>query len=88
MSRTFDASSTQVINAIAPSLSTRLPAATITNLADIGDQILSRADLTNEFLNVLVNRICRVVLTSRLWENPLSAFKKGTERYGDRKSVV
>lgn len=83
MSRTFDASSTQVINAIAPALSTRLPAATITNLADIGDQILSRADLTNEFLNVLVNRICRVVLTSRLWENPLSAFKKGTERYGD-----
>ena len=83
MSRVFDASSSQVINAIAPSLSTRLPLATIANLADVGDQILSRADLTNEFLNVLVNRICRVILTSRLWENPLAPFKKGTERYGD-----
>lgn len=83
MAKVFDATSSAVINAIAPSLSERIPTATAENLADIGQYILNNKSLANQFLNVLVNRIARVIITSRLYENPLAAFKKGTEKYGD-----
>lgn len=83
MAKIFDATTSAVINAIAPALSERIPTATAENLQDIGQYILSNKALANQFLNVLVNRIARVVITSRLYENPLAVFKKGTERYGD-----
>lgn len=83
MAKVFDATTSAVINAIAPSLSERIPTATATNLQDIGEYILSNKSLANQFLNVLVNRIARVIITSRLYENPLAVFKKGTEKYGD-----
>ena len=83
MAKIFDATTSAVINAIAPSLSERIPTATAENLADIGQYILNNKSLANQFLNVLVNRIARVIITSRLYENPLAAFKKGTEKYGD-----
>lgn len=83
MAKIFDATTSAVINAIAPALSERIPTATAENLQDIGQYILNNKALANQFLNVLVNRIARVVITSRLYENPLAVFKKGTERYGD-----
>lgn len=83
MAKVFDATSSAVINAIAPALSERIPTATATNLAEIGQYILNNKALANQFLNVLVNRIARVIITSRLYENPLAVFKKGTEKYGD-----
>ena len=83
MAKVFDASSSAVINALAPYLSERIPQATAENLNEVSKIILSSADLQNQFLNVLVNRICRVIITSRLYENPLRSFKKGTEKYGD-----
>lgn len=83
MAKIFDATTSAVINAIAPSLSERIPTATAENLADIGQYILNNKSLANQFLNVLVNRIARVIITSRLYENPLAAFKRGTEKYGD-----
>jgi uncharacterized protein YjdB len=83
MAKIFDATTSAVINAIAPSLSERIPTATAENLADIGQYILNNKSLANQFLNVLVNRIARVIITSRLYENPLAAFKKGSEKYGD-----
>ena len=83
MAKIFDATTSAVINAIAPALSERIPTATAENLQDIGQYILNNKSLANQFLNVLVNRIARVVITSRLYENPLAVFKKGTERYGD-----
>lgn len=83
MAKVFDASSSAVINALAPYLTERIPTATADNLNEVSKIILSSADLQNQFLNVLVNRICRVIITSRLYENPLRSFKKGTEKYGD-----
>lgn len=83
MAKIFDATTSAVINAIAPSLSERIPTATAENLSDIGQYILNNKSLANQFLNVLVNRIARVIITSRLYENPLAAFKRGTEKYGD-----
>ena len=53
----FDGTTSAVINAIAPQLSVRIPEATAANLQEIGDLILSQRQLTNEFLNALVNRI-------------------------------
>lgn len=83
MAKIFDATSSQVINAISPYLSERIPEATQANLADIGKYILADTRLANEFVGTLVNRIARVIITSRLFENPLSSFKRGTMRYGD-----
>ena len=79
----FDGTTSAVINAIAPELSIRIPTATAANLAEIGDMILSSKQITNEFLNSLVNRIASVVLRDNLYNNPLTFFKKATERYGD-----
>ena len=79
----FDGTTSAVINAIAPQLSVRIPEATAANLQEIGDLILSQRQLTNEFLNALVNRICSVVIRDNLYNNPLQFFKKATERYGD-----
>lgn len=79
----FDGTTSAVINAIAPELSTRIPTATAANLQQIGDTILGNKQLTNEFLNALVNRICSVVIRDNLYNNPLTFFKKATERYGD-----
>ncbi len=83
MAKVFDATSSAVINAIAPALSERIPTATAENLQEVGAYILNSKALANQFLNVLVNRIARVIITSRLYENPLAVFKKGTEKYGD-----
>ena len=79
----FDGTTSQVINAIAPQLSIRIPEATAANLQEIGSLILSTRQITNEFLNALVNRICSVVIRDNLYNNPLQFFKKATERYGD-----
>lgn len=37
----------------------------------------------NAFLNALVNRIGRVLVTSKMWSNPWSVFKKGRLEYGE-----
>lgn len=86
MGVTLDATNAQIINAVASEMvmfGNRIPEATASNIRDIGELIRSNSQVANEFLNVLVNRIARVVITSRLYENPLVSFKKGTERYGD-----
>lgn len=49
----------------------------------IGDYIMSYQPYQNAFLNALVNRIGRVLVTSRMWENPWAVFKKGKLEYGE-----
>ena len=39
--------------------------------------------LQNAFLSNLVNRIGRVIITSRLYEYPWAGFKKGLLEYGE-----
>lgn len=79
----FDGTTSDVINAIAPMLTERIPEATSENLGVIGDIILGNANIANQFLNALVNRIAGVVLKDNLFQNPLSFFKQATLRYGD-----
>lgn len=83
MPRIFDASTSAVINAVAQDLTTRIPTATANNLSTVSKIILDSKDLTNQFLNSLMNRIVAVELRSRLFNNPLASFRQGTNRYGD-----
>lgn len=50
---------------------------------NIGSFIMSYEPYQNAFLNALVNRIGRVIVTSRLWNNPWAVFKKGKLEYGE-----
>lgn len=53
------------------------------SLREIGDIMMNYQPLQNAFLSALVNRIGRVIITSRLYENPWRAFKKGILEYGE-----
>lgn len=50
---------------------------------NIGEYIMSYQAYQNAFLNALVNRIGRVLVTSRMWENPWAVFKKGRLEFGE-----
>lgn len=52
-------------------------------LRAIGNVMMSYVPLQNAFINGLVNRIAFTVVTSRLYENPWSLFKKGLLDYGE-----
>lgn len=49
----------------------------------IGEFIMQYQPYQNAFLNALVNRVGRVLVTSRLWRNPWAVFKKGRLEYGE-----
>lgn len=49
----------------------------------IGNVIMDYPTLQNEFLSALVNRIGRVYLSSKEYENPWSVFKKGMLEFGE-----
>ena len=53
------------------------------SIREIGSVIMSYAGLQNEFLSALVNRIGRVILTSRAYQNPWAMFKKGFLEFGE-----
>lgn len=49
----------------------------------IGNIIMDYPALQNEFLSALVNRIGRVIITSKMYSNPWERFKKGFLEYGE-----
>lgn len=59
------------------------PVTDISELRGVGKIIMDVPALQNEFLNALVNRIAMVRITSKLYENPWSMFKKGLLEYGE-----
>lgn len=85
----LNASSVDILNAIRNSASTNyrdfVPTATNTteSIRRIGEIIMQYTPLQNEFLNALVNRIARVIITSKMYTNPLSMFKKGIIDFGE-----
>ena len=60
-----------------------VPVANPDNVKEIGAVLNSYPQLQNEFLNALVNRIGRVLLTSKMYDNPWSMFKKGLLEFGE-----
>ena len=63
-------------------LHTRIGTATEQNIGNIGNTILNYAVVKNEFLNVLVNKICGQIFMNKVYTNPLSFFEKEPVPYG------
>jgi hypothetical protein len=53
------------------------------SVREIGAIIMDSPQLQNEFLSSLVNRIGRVLVTSKMYDNPWAMFKKGTLEFGE-----
>lgn len=87
--RTYTNSSIETLNAIRNSASTSykdyIPVATSDpeTIRQIGKTLMDMPQLQNEFLTSLVNRIAKVIVTSKLYDNPLARFKKGILDYGE-----
>lgn len=81
--------SVDVVNAIRNSASQNfkdyVPIATpdAESIRSIGAIIMDHPELQNEFLSALVNRIGRVMITSKLYSNPWADFKKGMLEFGE-----
>lgn len=81
-----DFKSSTLLNAIrseaTPEYQARVPLATQKNLAEVGSSILNWGPTRNEFVSALFNRIGKVVISDKMYENPLKEFKKGMLEYG------
>ena len=53
------------------------------SIRTIGAIIMDHPELQNEFLSALVNRIGRVLITSKSYSNPWEMFKKGMLEFGE-----
>lgn len=82
-------SSSAILNAIRNSATTNYrdyvpyAAPNAESIKTIGNIIMDMPSLQNEFLNALINRIGRVIITSKLYEQPWKMFKKGSLEYGE-----
>lgn len=56
----------------------RIPVATVTNIATVGNALQTYKVLYNEFCESLINKIGKTILEKKLFENKLSRFKSGT----------
>lgn len=87
--KTLNANSVDVLNAVrnsaSPEYQASVPVATasLDSIREIGTIVMDYKALKNEFLSALVNRIGRVILTSKLYDNPWSVFKRGMLEYGE-----
>lgn len=81
--------SKDVLNAIRNSASTDyrnyVPIATdgADSIKAIGSIIMDSPNLQNEFVSALINRIGRVIISSKMYSNPWSRFKKGYLEFGE-----
>ena len=87
--RTLTNSSADVLNAIRNSASINyrnyVPVVTpdADSIREIGAIIMDMPALQNEFLSALVNRIGKVIITSKSYSNPWAMFKKGFLDFGE-----
>lgn len=87
--KVLSGNSVDILNAIRNSSSQNykdyVPVATkdAQSIKEIGAIIMDYPALQNEFLSALVNRIGRVMITSKMYTNPIEMFKKGTLEFGE-----
>lgn len=88
--RTLTTSAADILNVIRNNASVdyrnyvpKADANDVESIRTIGAIIMDYPALQNEFLNALVNRIGRVMLTSKMYSNPIAFFKKGVLEYGE-----
>lgn len=87
--RTLNATSVDILNAIRNNASANyqnyIPVAdaSLESIREIGAIIMDYPALQNEFLSALINRIGMVLITSKMFSNPLAVFKKGRLELGE-----
>lgn len=87
--KVLSGNSVDILNAIRNSASHNykdyVPVATndAQSIKEIGAIIMDYPALQNEFLSALVNRIGRVMITSKMYTNPIEMFKKGMLEFGE-----
>lgn len=87
--KALDADAVKILNTIRDNASNRyiglVPQAepTIESIRGIGAIIVGNDGLANEFLSALVNRIGMVIITSKMYTNPWSMFKRGMMEMGE-----
>ena len=87
--RTLNKTSVDILNAIRNSATANyrdyVPEASPNqdSIREIGAIIMQFPALQNEFLTALVNRIGRVMITSKMYSNPWTMFKKGILEFGE-----
>lgn len=86
---TLNASSVDILNAIRNNATANyqdyVPVAnqSLDSVREIGAILMAYPALQNEFLSALVNRIGRVIISSKSYSNPWSVFKRGLLEYGE-----
>lgn len=85
---TMDTQVMNILNAIRNNASNEYrdyvpPITDVSQLRQIGTIIMDYPALQNQFLSALINRIGRVLISTRMYENPWSRFKKGMLDYGE-----
>lgn len=86
---TLNANSVGILNTIRDNASAdyynSVPAVneTTESIRAAGQAIMAFQSRKNEFVNALINRIAKVVVTSKLYQNPLAFAKKGLLEYGE-----
>lgn len=85
---TLDTNAVNIVNAIRNNNSNYYkyyvpPITDVSELKQIGKIIMDVPALQNEFLNALINRIGLVAITSKMFSNPWSMFKRGFMEYGE-----
>lgn len=81
--------SVDILNAIRNGASTNyrdyVPEAenSLASIKEIGGIIMQFPALQNEFLSALINRIGRVMITSKMYSNPWTVFKQGVLEFGE-----
>ena len=85
---TMDTNAVNIVNALRNNNSNYYkeyvpPITDVTDLRAIGKIIMDMPALQNEFISSLVNRIALVRITSKMFENPWTRFKKGFLEFGE-----
>lgn len=87
--KTLTKNSVDILNAIRNGASSSykdyIPEAenTIDSIKSIGNIMMNHQSLQNEFLSALINRIGRVIITSKMYSNPWAIFKRGILEFGE-----
>lgn len=87
--RQLTSNSVDILNAIRNNASSNyrdyIPEAdaSVESIRAIGAVLMDYPALQNEFLNALVNRIGRVLVTSKMYDNPWNMFKRGMLEFGE-----
>ena len=87
--KTLTKNSVDILNAIRNGASTNyrdyVPEAenSLASIKEIGGIIMQFPALQNEFLSALINRIGRVMITSKMYSNPWTVFKQGVLEFGE-----